>query len=182
MRRLNLLNDDFVLGEAMELLRRTPLILRAWLSGLPEGWTTATEGPETWSPFDVLGHLIHGERTDWIPRAKHILSEESHTPFEPFDRFAQLRESEGKSLEKLLDDFETVRLKNIEELSAFQLGAVELEMRGIHPAFGTVTLRQLLATWVAHDLSHLSQISRVMAKRYKEEVGPWKKYLRVLQP
>ena len=170
----------FVLQEGVLFLGRTPAILRALLAGLPEGWTTSNEGPDTWSPYDVLGHLIHGEKTDWIPRARHILQGHSRVPFEPFDRFAHLREGQGRSLEALLDEFERLRRENLQELATFQLGEDDLDLEGTHPELGSVTLRQLLATWVTHDLSHLAQIARVMAKRHREAVGLWREYLSVL--
>ena len=171
----------FDLADVIELLDRTPGILRASPAGLSDEWVHTTEGPKIWSPFDIVGHLIHGEKTDWIPRAKHILSGESTIPFEPFDRFAQFEDSAGKSLDSLLDEFETLRRKNLEELASFELAEADLALRGHHPEFGTVTLRQLLATWVAHDLSHLAQMARVMGRRYKEDAGPWKQYLSVLK-
>jgi len=174
------MTDEFDLDVALQILRRTPAILRVWLSGLSEEWVNAKEGPDTWSPFDVVGHLIHGERTDWIPRAEHILSSASDTPFEPYDRFAQIQESRGKGLEELMDEFEVFRSANLERLSTLNPGPAELAKTGIHPAFGTVTLSQLLATWVTHDLSHLAQIARVMAKVNSEAVGPWRKYLSIL--
>ncbi len=173
-------NPRFSLEDGIEILERTPGILRAWLSGLSHDWVRTDEGPETWSPFIVLGHLIHGERTDWIPRAKQILDGRGEEPFPPFDRFAQFRESEGKSLEDLLGEFEALRKKNLQALRSFGLGEVDLELPGIHPEFGPVNLGQLLATWVTHDLAHLGQIARVMAKRQKVQVGPWRKYLPIL--
>jgi hypothetical protein len=172
--------NGFDLTNAVEVLQRTPAVLRAWLSGLSPDWIEVDEGPDTWSPFVVVGHLIHGEKTDWIPRAEQILSGRGDTPFPPFDRFAQFHESEGKSLEELLDEFETLRSENLERLQGFQLGEAELGLLGNHPEFGQVSLRQLLATWVTHDLAHLGQIARVMAKRHKMAVGPWRKYLSIL--
>lgn len=174
------MSESFVLNEAVQALSGTPAVLRALLTGLPESWLDSNEGPGTWSPFDIVGHLIHGERTDWIPRAKHILDGPSETPFEPFDRFAQFQESRGKSLGALLDEFEDLRLGNLDELANFKLGETDLEREGKHPEFGAVTLRQLLATWVCHDFSHLGQISRVLAKRHREAVGPWARYLSIL--
>jgi hypothetical protein len=175
------MSEKLDLDLVAQLLQRTPGVLRAWLSGLSDEWLTATEGPETWNPFDVLGHLIHGERTDWIPRAEQILSGDSETPFQPFDRFAHIEENKGKGLEELLDEFESLRKANLERLAGWGLGPAELAMQGTHPAFGTVTLSQLMATWVTHDLTHLAQIARVMAKVHDEGVGPWKKYLSVLR-
>lgn len=176
-----MMNDSFDLEMAAEVLRRTPGILRSWLQGLPELWVRGTEGPGTWSPFDVLGHLIHGEKTDWIPRAEWILSGHSEEPFEPFDRFAQFEDSRGKSLENLLDEFEELRRGNLERLGEMSLEESDLALEGTHPEFGKVSLCQLLATWAAHDLSHLAQISRAMAFQLKEEVGPWRKYLGVFR-
>ena len=172
----------FNLSDGVAVLERTPRVLRDLLAGLPEGWIGATEGPDTWSPFDVVGHLIHGERTDWIPRLEIILVDGEGRAFEPFDRFAQFEESRGRSLEELLDTFAVLRARNLARLASFELTAADLERRGRHPALGTVTLEQLLATWVAHDLSHLGQIARVMGKAYTEAVGPWAEYLPMLQP
>lgn len=174
------MKNIFVLAEAIQALSRTPSVLRALLAGLPEEWLNSNEGPATWSPFDIVGHLIHGEKTDWIPRAKHILRGPSSAPFEPFDRFAQLHESKGKSLTNLLDEFESLRRENLRELAGLEIGESDLDLEGLHPEFGRVTLRQLLATWVCHDFSHLSQTTRVLAKRHREAVGPWAKYLSVL--
>ena len=174
------MTHEFDLALAHQVLSRTPAILRTWLSGLSEEWVTCTEGPDTWSPFDVVGHLIHGERTDWIPRAEQILGGDPDTPFEPYDRMAHFQESRGMALEGLLDEFEVLRSANLERLSGWDLGPAELAKTGIHPEFGTVYLSQLLATWVTHDLSHLAQIARVMAKLHGEAVGPWRKYLSVL--
>lgn len=170
----------FTIEEALEILGRTPSVLRGWLGGLPAAWAEATEGPETWSPYDVVGHLIHGERADWMPRARHVLAGRSDIPFTPFDRLAQFRESRGKTLARLLEEFERLRRANLEELSGLALTAAQLDLPGLHPALGPVTLRQLLATWVVHDLNHLGQIARVMAKRYGDDVGPWKAYLPIL--
>lgn len=175
------MTGNFDLRHTMELLRRTPAVLRAWLSGLPNEWTESNEGPDTWSPVDVVGHLVHGEEADWIPRAKHILRGDGHKPFHPFERFAHFEESKGKALEELLEEFATARARSLDELAGFGLTEAQLDMTGTHPEFGTVTLRQLLATWLAHDFTHLAQIARVMAKRYEGDVGPWKKYLSVLK-
>lgn len=169
----------FTVERGLEVLERTPAVLRALLDGLAPEWIAATEGPDTWSPYDVVGHLIHGERTDWMARADIILG--GGGTFAKFDRFAQFRESEGKSLAQLLDEFEEVRRANLERLRALNLTDTELAKTGTHPAFGRVTLRQLLSTWVAHDLDHLMQISRVMGKQLKEDVGPWEEYLRVVR-
>jgi hypothetical protein len=170
---------DFDMATAGAVLERTPRALRAMLEGLPPAWTEATEGPDTWSPYVVLGHLIHGERTDWIPRARIILAQGPDRRFTPFDRFAQLRESEGKSLADLLDELAALRAENLATLAGWELTEAQLALEGEHPEFGSVTLRQLLATWVTHDLGHIAQISRVMAKQYREEVGPWRAYLSI---
>lgn len=168
------------LQDTIAVLTRTPAALDALLRGLPETWTLENEGEKTWSAFEVVGHLIHGERTDWMPRAKMILQFGESKAFEPFDRWAQERESQGKSLAQLLDEFVRLRSENLNELRALNLQPEDLARRGRHPALGVVTLSQLLATWVAHDLTHLHQISRVMAHQYREAVGPWSAYLGVL--
>jgi hypothetical protein len=170
----------FDLTDGRAVLERTPHALLALLAGLPPEWSDATEGPETWSPPVVVGHLIHGERTDWIPRARIILAQGPDRRFEPFDRFAQLRESAGKPLAGLLDEFARLRRENLVTLDGWRLTDTELALEGEHPALGPVTLRQLLATWVAHDLSHVAQVARVMAKQYRDAVGPWRAYLPIL--
>ena len=170
----------FVMDEAVAILARTPASLDAQLRGLPEGWLTAHEGHDTWSAFDVVGHLIHGERTDWIPRVRTILEHGDARPFDPFDRSAQFTDSQGRTLASLLDEFAALRAESLRELSALHITNADLDRRGRHPVFGIVTLRQLLATWVAHDLDHIVQISRVLARQYSDEVGPWKAYLRVI--
>ena len=172
---------DFDLDETLEILARTPEILRTLLRELPAGWTSGNEGPDTWSPYDVLGHLIHGEKADWIGRARIILDHGESRTFEPFDRFAMFRESAGKTLGELLDQFARLRQRNLETVRGFGLTADHLELRGRHPDFGTVTLGQLLATWAVHDLGHIAQITRVMAKQYAGHVGPWRAYLPVLE-
>jgi hypothetical protein len=172
---------DFSLAEALAVLERTPATFRALLGDLPPDWTACTEGPDTFSPFDNLGHLLHGERTDWIPRARIILAQGEDRRFEPYDRFAQFRESAGRSVAELLADFERLRADNLRTLRGWDLSERELALEGEHPELGRVTLRQLLATWVVHDLGHLAQTSRVMAKRYREAVGPWRAYLPVLE-
>lgn len=156
-------------------------MLRAWLEKLPDAWTGANEGPETWSPFDIVGHLIHGERTDWMDRLDIILTKGESRPFTPFDRFAQFEASRGKSLSELLDTFEELRATNLSRLEALDLSQKDLARTGLHPELGRVTLGQLLATWVAHDLNHLGQIARVMGRQYTKEVGPWIEYLPLLQ-
>lgn len=165
----------------MALIARTPAALDALLRDLPEAWTHANEGEGTWSPFDVVGHLIHGERTDWMPRTRHLLQFGETRPFEPFDRLAQMTASRGKSLGELLDEFARLRAESLAELRALNLQPSDLERRGLHAALGTVTLSHLLATWAAHDLSHLHQLARVMAHQYREAVGPWTIYLGVMQ-
>lgn len=169
------------LDHTVRLLARTPASLDALLRDLPQTWTSRNEGENTWSAFDVVGHLIHGERTDWMSRAKMILQFGETRAFEPFDRWGQVRESEGKSLGELLDEFARLRRANLIELRALDLRPDDLDRRGRHPALGVVTLSELLATWAAHDLTHLHQISRVMAHQYREAVGPWSQYLGVLQ-
>lgn len=174
------MTGPFDLAETLDLLARTPTVLDALLRGTSAGWHAIDEGPDSWSAFDVMGHLIHGEETDWIPRARIILEHGSARAFDPFDRFAQLRLSAGKSLEELLDRFATLRRENLEILRVWNLTEAQLALPGRHPALGSVTLRQLLATWAVHDLNHVTQISRVMAKRYGDEVGAWRQYLSVL--
>ncbi|MGH9701759.1 MAG: DinB family protein [Candidatus Acidiferrales bacterium] len=169
------------LSDTISLLARTPAALNAPLRDLPEAWTFRNEGENTWNVFDVVGHLIHGELTDWMPRANLILKSGESQPFESFDRLAQARESQGKSLAQLLDEFAALRSKNMAELRALNLRKQDLELRGRHPALGVVTLSQLLATWAVHDLTHLHQISRIMAHQYREAVGPWNAYLGVLK-
>ena len=169
------------LQHTMALLARTPVALNALLRDLPEAWTFGNEGEKTWSVFDVIGHLIHGECTDWIPRVKMILQSGEGRTFEPFDRWAQVRESEGKLLGELLDEFARLRSENLEQLRGLKLGEEDFQRRGRHPALGVVKLAELLATWAAHDLTHLHQISRIMAHQYREAVGPWKEFLGVLK-
>lgn len=171
---------EFHLKNSLDILTRTPFVLQTLLDGLSEDWTHNNEGDNTWSAFDIMGHLIHGERTDWIPRMEIILSDSLNKKFETFDRFAQVSESKGKTLAQLLEEFKRLREENISVLKSKNLTAQDLLRKGIHPAFGEVTLKQLLATWTAHDLGHLAQIARVMAKQYTEEVGPWKQYLPIL--
>ncbi len=171
---------DFDLTAGSAVLARTPGTLRSMLSGLPESWTKATEGPETWSPYDIVGHLIHGERTDWIPRARIILGQGPDRRFTPYDRFAQFRESKGKSLHDLLNEFEALRRENLDTVASWNLDEARLSLEGEHPEFGAVTLRQLLATWVVHDLGHVAQVARVMAKQYREAIGPWEAYLPIV--
>ncbi len=168
------------LNEALAALQATPATLRAWLSGLPEVWIQADEGPDTFSPRDILAHLIFGERTDWLTRVRILLEQGEARPFDPFDRQGFLAEAKAWALDDLLREFERLRAQNLEALIALRLTEADLARRGTHPGLGTVTLQQLLASWVVHDLGHLAQIARVMAKRYKAEVGPWVDYLPVL--
>jgi len=172
---------DFELQKGIVVLERTPNVLRALLDGLPNEWTEPNEGPDTFSARDNVGHLIHGERTDWIPRARIILAQGPNRRFTPFDRFAHTRESAGKSLATLLDEFEELRRENLATLEGWELTDAQLTLEGEHPELGTVTLRQLLACWVAHDLGHLAQIARVMAKQYRGAVGPWRQYMPIME-
>lgn len=170
----------FVMEEGLAILLRTPAAIDAMLRGLPEGWLAAHEGGETWSPFDVVGHLIHGERADWIPRLRVIRDHGAARPFDTFDRFAQFTASEGRTLDSLLDEFATLRDESLAALEGMRLTDADLDREGRHPELGAVTMRNLLATWVAHDLDHVSQIARVLARQYSDEVGPWQKYLRII--
>src|SRR6267378_2378616 len=171
---------QFSLAEASAVLTRTPATLDALLRGLPNIWVRSNEGKDTWSAFEIVGHLIVGERTDWMPRVRAILENGEARPFDPFDRFAQSKESQDKSLEQLLDDFARLRRENLAALLALNLQPEDLTRRGRHPALGVVTLSQLLATWAVHDLTHVHQLSRVMAHQYRDAVGPWSAYLGVL--
>lgn len=171
---------QFDLQQATELLKRTPATLNSLLRDLPTPWVVQNEGAETWSPYDIMGHLIHGEESDWIPRARIILEYGESKAFEPFDRVAMFEKSKGKSLPELLDTFAQLREANLRELQLMNLTAELLEKRGRHPELGEVTMKQLLATWVVHDLGHVRQVVRVMAKQYREAVGPWHAYLSIL--
>jgi len=173
-------NSPFNVEDTVAILERTPASLTALLSGLPDTWTKTTEGEGTWSPYDVMGHLIHGERTDWIPRARHILTGDAR-PFEAFDRSAQFADSRGRTLEELLTTFGNLRRENVAVLKSLNLTAADLERKGLHPELGEVTLSQLLATWVVHDLDHVAQIARTMAKAYGPATGPWTAYLSILR-
>jgi DinB family protein len=170
---------DFDLEEAMPILERTPRAISTLLEDIPEKWSRVDEGPDTWSPREVVSHLIHGERTDWIPRARIIIKQERYRRFDPFDRFAELKSD--RPLADLLQEFDQLRSANIATLKGWDLREKDLELTGEHPEFGTVTMRQLLATWVVHDLSHIAQITRTMARSYTTAVGPWAAYFRVLQ-
>ena len=172
---------EFRFEEALPVLRRTPATLRALLLNLPACWTDAVEGPDTWSPFDVVGHLIHGERSDWMPRVEHILQHGETVTFPRFEREAMFVESKGQSLPELLDTFADLRAESLAHLSALGLTDADLDRRGTHPEFGSVTMGQLLATWTAHDLGHMTQVTRVMARQYTETVGPWRAYLSLLR-
>ena len=171
----------FTVDKSLEILERTPKVLITMLQDISADWTSPNEGGDSWSVYDIIGHLIHGENTDWVPRTEIILSENSDKKFTPFDRFAQFEDSKGKTLNQLLKEFKMLRERNIEQLRSKKITDKNLEEIGIHPAFGNVTLSQLLSTWVVHDLNHIAQISRVMAKQYRVEVGPWTEYLRILQ-
>ncbi len=170
----------YSLERSYEILERTPAVLRSLLEGIGDEWILSNEGPGTFSPFDVVGHLIHGEKTDWTVRARIILESGSARPFDPYDRFAQFEASKGKTLIQLLDEFDLLRKKNIEWLKSLKLSEMQLDKKGMHPALGEVTLRNLLATWVVHDLTHIAQVGRVMAKQYTEELGPWPQFFRIL--
>lgn len=168
---------EFQLQPSLDLLLKTPQVLQALLRDLPDEWTRADEGPGTWSAYSVVGHLVHGEKSDWIPRAHTILSASENKTFEPFDRFAMLARDQSIPLAELLDEFGSLRARNLLELERHRLQPEDLQREGLHPALGRVTLAQLLASWVAHDLSHLAQISRVLAFQYRDAVGPWKEYM-----
>ncbi len=172
---------DFNLSKSIEILQRTPDTLFALLQGISTDWTQNNEGRDTWSVYDIIGHLIHGEQTDWIPRIEIMLSESKDKTFPPFDRLAQFQESKDKTLVALLAEFKSLREKNIKHLHALHLTKNDFTKKGMHPALGEVTLAQLIATWTVHDLNHLAQISRVMAKQYKESTGPWIAYRTILQ-
>ena len=179
--RLQLITMKLELEHVTEILRRTPSTLNSLLRDLPVPWLVHNEGPDTWSPYDIIGHLIHGDETDWIPRAKIILEHGESRPFDAFDRVAMFEKSKGKSISELLDTFARLRAQNLRELQQLNLTADLLVKRGMHPELGVVTLKQLLATWVVHDLGHIRQVVRVMAKQYRDEVGPWKAYLSILE-
>lgn len=169
------------LNLTLSLLERTPSALNVLLRELPDFWTTQHEGEKTWSARDVVGHLIHCEIDDWMPRARRILAEGESRPFDPFDRWGHIRLVEGKTLPQLLDDLAARRLENLRELKSWRLSAADLQKRGTHPALGAVTLAQLLATWAAHDLNHLHQIARVMAHQYRAATGPFAAFMGVMQ-
>lgn len=171
---------EYQMDQAVEILRRTPATLKALLAGLPDEWTRSAAGPGTWSPYDVVGHLLHGEEADWIARAQMILDYGESRPFDPFNRTAMFDKYAGYSLERLLDAFEQARQQNLETLAGMQITPEKLALKGTHPAFGAVTLSQLLSTWVVHDLNHIGQIVESMSQQYAEAVGPWRAYLGIL--
>lgn len=171
---------DFELERTVAVLERTPRVLDAWLRGLPGGWTSGNEGGESWSAYDVVGHLVDGEETDWMVRVRIVLQADADRRFTPVDRVRHRQAERQRPLDERLDRFAELRAANLAELRALRLGPAELARTGQHPAFGTVTLRQLLATWAAHDLGHIAQVGRVMAKQYRDAVGPWEAYLPVL--
>ena len=171
----------FQIDHALEILDRTPATLRALLAELPAGWTSGYGGTEDWNPKDVVGHLVHGEETDWIPRAEILLRHGESRPFDPYDRLAQFERFQDRTLDELLERFAQLRRANLARLQAMKLKPEQYDLRGTHPRLGTVTLGELLATWVVHDLSHIGQITRAMAKRYRDEVGPWRAFLPALE-
>jgi len=170
----------FDLNKSVEILEKTPMVLESILSELSSCWTKSNEGKNSWSPYDILGHLIFGEKTDWMVRVKIILSQSKNKMFEPFDRFAQLKEKQNKTISDLIAEFKNLRKSNLKELKSLNITNKDFELKGMHPEFGEVTLEQLISTWVVHDLGHIAQISRVMAKQYKTNVGPWNAYLGIL--
>ena len=173
---------DFDIQTARPVLARTPDVLNTLLRGLPDAWLSGNEGPDTWSPFDVVGHLVRGERADWIPRVDHVLKFGESVPFPKFDRFAQFEESKGKTLAQLLDTFAELRRSSLQRLDALQLTSADLQRTATHAVFGRVTVSQLLATWMTHDLDHIIQITRCMGRQYTDAVGPWREYLRIVKP
>lgn len=172
---------NFELNKSIKILERTPAVFRALFQDLDCEWATINEGPKTWSAYDIIGHLIHGEQTDWIPRAKIILGDNEDKTFKPFDRFAQETLSKGKSTNELLEEFTRLRQESLQQLKAWKLTDEDLNKKGVHPELGAVTLAQLLSTWTIHDLAHINQLSRVMVKHYANDVGPWKNYIRLLK-
>ena len=171
---------NFNLARSLPILACTPRVLASLLADLPSEWTMANDGPSTWSAYHVVGHLIHGERTDWMPRVRRILEKGTSVPFDSFDRDAQFRQSGGKSLRELLEEFDELRAANLRELESLHLTALDMSREGMHPELGVVTLGQLLATWVAHDLNHIGQVVEVMSRQYREAVGPWRAFLDIL--
>lgn len=171
---------SFSIPKTIAILERTPNVLSSMLQNLPTELVSCNEGPETWSAFDVIGHLIQGEKADWMIRTKIIISDKTDKSFEAFDRFAQFKTSQKKSINDLILEFASLRKANLKELKSLGISENDLKKTGNHPAFGAVSLRQVLACWAAHDLSHIAQISRVMAKHYKEDIGPFVQYLRIM--
>lgn len=171
----------FELEKAKEILEKTPKVLETLLTGLSNQWVENNEGENTWSPYDIVGHLLFGEKTDWIVRVKTILNDSENKLFEPFDRFAQLNENQNRPIGDLINEFKLLRKENLNELERLKISQIDFEKVGIHPEFGNVTLKQLISTWAVHDLGHIAQITRVMAKQYTKEVGPWINYLGILK-
>jgi hypothetical protein len=171
---------NFDLDLAVSVLSRTPATLDAWLRDQPEEWTHRNEGPDTWSPFDVVGHLVQGERADWIPRARILLEHGEAQPFKHFDREAMFRAARGKTINQVLDEFAEARARSLRDLAALELTSADLARTGRHPSLGTVTLEHLLSTWTVHDLGHVRQIARTMAKQWREAIGPWSAFLPVV--
>jgi hypothetical protein len=170
----------FEINQTIAVLEKTPAVLSQLLTGLTPLWTHQNEGGDSWSPYDVVGHLVHGEKTDWMPRLEIILKNDPSQTFEPYDRFAQFEMSKDKSIKQLLDEFNTLRLDNLKTLRSKNISEEDLQKTAVHPELGTITLENLLSAWMVHDMGHIAQISRVMAKQYKDEVGPWPKYLTIL--
>ena len=171
---------EYDIQKSIQVLERTPKVIKEMLTGIDDVWINSNEGGESWSPFDIVGHLIHGEKTDWIARIKIVLEQGEKNTFDPFDRFAQFEESKGKTIDQLMDEFEQLRIQNLAAFKAFNIRPDQYDLKAMHPSLGEVTLNNLLATWVAHDLGHIAQIARVMAKQYKDEVGPWYEYIPIL--
>ncbi|HRE40019.1 MAG TPA: DinB family protein [Ignavibacteria bacterium] len=172
---------NFELNKSLEILERTPLILERMVNGLSEEWVISNEGDNTWNTVEIIGHLIHGEKTDWIPRILIILNDENEKTFEVFNMEGHKEEIESKRTAELLDEFKALRIENIRVLRYLDLTDDDLNKTGLHPVFGEVTLRQLLSTWTVHDLTHISQISRIMAKQYREEIGPWIEFFNLIK-
>jgi len=171
---------QYDIAKSLEILERTPSVLTSLLSGIDDEWIMNNEGPDTFSPYDVIGHLVYGEKTDWPVRVKIILDHGTSKSFDPFERFAMYEESKGKTIQQLLYEFEEIRKHNIIWVRSLDLQEPDYDKKGMHPKLGEVTLRNLLAAWVVHDLTHIAQITRVMAKQYKMEIGPWVEFFRIL--
>lgn len=172
---------EFSIERSVEILRQTPSTLELFLSNLSDDWIFVNEGKDTWNAFDIIGHFIHGEKTDWIPRLDIVLNDNENKKFEPYDRFAQFENSKGKTLNDLLQEFKRLRNQNLNYLESLKLTEDKLDLEGIHPAFGTVTVRQLISAWTVHDLGHIYQITRVFAKQYKENMGPFAEYISIVK-